>query len=75
MYGFVINSLPTSVVFWVLLQSVWTQSDPTKCRIWSGSKLVDTLIVFLKEFFEKDNFEKKSADNDKSMENTQHAKC
>ena len=34
------------------------RSGPTQCRSWSGSKQFDTLTVFLKEFFEKDNFEK-----------------
>ena len=34
------------------------RSDPTKCRAWSGSKLFDTLMVFLKEFFKKVDFEK-----------------
>ena len=38
---------------------------PTKCRACSGSKLFDTLKVFLKEFFQKDDFEKKSADDKK----------
>ena len=32
-------------------------------------KPFDTLIVFLKEFFERVNFEKKSADNNNSMRN------
>ena len=30
----------------------------TKCRAWSGSKLFDLLMVFLKEFCEKVDFEK-----------------
>ena len=30
---------------------------PTESQSWSGSKLFDTLIEFLKEFFEKVNFE------------------
>ena len=33
-------------------------SGPTSCRAWSGSKLFDTLLTFLKEFFEKVDFEK-----------------
>ena len=33
------------------------RSGPTKCRAWSGSKLFDTLMVFL-IFFKKDDFEK-----------------
>ena len=34
------------------------RSDPTFCRVWSGFKLFDTLMVFLKEFFKKVDFEK-----------------
>ena len=34
------------------------RSGPTKCRAWSGFKLFDTLMVFLKEFFWKVDFEK-----------------
>ena len=45
------------------------RSGLTECRSWSGSKLFDTLIVLLKEFFEKGNFEKKSAGKYKSMKN------
>ena len=33
------------------------------------SKLFDTLMVFLKEFFKKVDVEKKSADDNKSMKN------
>ena len=32
------------------------RSGPTERRSWSGSKLFNTLIVFLNEFFEKVNF-------------------
>ena len=39
------------------------RSGPTKCQSWSGSKLFDTLIVFLKDFLFK------SADDHKSMKN------
>ena len=35
------------------------RSGPTFCRACSGSKLFDTQMVFLKEFLEKDEFEKK----------------
>ena len=41
------------------------KSGPTKHQAWSGSKLFDTLMVFLKEFFEKVDFEKNSADDKK----------
>ena len=34
------------------------RSGPTNRRAWSGSKLFDILMVFLKEFFQKVNFEK-----------------
>ena len=34
-----------------------------------GSKLFDTLMVFLEEFFEKADFEKKLANGKKSMQN------
>ena len=38
----------------------------TKCRAWSESKLFETLMGFLKEFFKKNGFEKKSADDKKA---------
>ena len=44
------------------------RSGPTKCRAWSGPKLFDTLMVFLKEFFEKVDFEISSR-RQKSMQN------
>ena len=34
---------------------------------WSEYNLFDTQIIFLKEFFEKVDFEKKSADDKRSM--------
>ena len=49
------------------------RSGPTNRRAWSGSKLFDILIVFLKEFFWKINFEKKSADDKKAWKITQYA--
>ena len=36
------------------------RSGPTFCRSWFGYKMFDTLIVFLKEFFEKVPFKKVS---------------
>ena len=48
-----------------------TRSGPTKCWAWSGSKLFDTLMIFLKEFFKNINFEKKSADDKKARKFTQ----
>ena len=45
------------------------RSGLTKCQSRSGSKPFNTLIVFLKEIFEKRNFKKKkSADNKKCMQ-------
>ena len=35
-----------------------SRSGLTKCQAWSGSKLFDTLIKYLKEFFQKIDFEK-----------------
>ena len=44
------------------------RSGLTKCQAWSGSKLFDTVVALLKEFFEKVDFEK-TADDKKSMQN------
>ena len=41
-----------------LCKQFWYRSGPTKCRAWSVSKLFDTLMVFLKEFFKNVNVEK-----------------
>ena len=49
------------------------RSGPTKCRAKSGSKLFDTLSVFLKEFFEKVDFEK-NWPTTKSMQNSPEGK-
>ena len=46
-------------IFFVLSADIWKQFDPDQVRHWSGYKLFDTLMVLLKEFFEKVNFEKK----------------
>ena len=37
------------------------------CGAWSGSNLLDTQMVFLKEFFKKYDFEKKNQQTKKSM--------
>ena len=55
----------------LILQTVWTQIIP--CRAWSGSKLFDTLMVFLKEFFENFDFEK-NPQMTKKIKNIQGAK-
>ena len=49
-------------------RSGWTMSQISMC-IWSRSKL----MVFLKGFFQKVNFEKKSADDKNAWKITQHA--
>ena len=36
------------------------RSGPTERRSWPGSKQFDTLMVFLKKFSKKNDFEKKS---------------
>ena len=45
------------------------RSGPTEYCSLFGSKLFDTLIVFLKDFFEKVNFEEKVSGYNKSMKN------
>ena len=53
-----------NVVYWQHLQTVWNQIRPL------GSKQFDTLIVFLKNFFEKVYFQKKKISRRlKSMQN------
>ena len=47
------------------------RSGLTKCWAWSGSKLFDTLIVLLKEFFENVDFEIKAADDKKACKISQ----
>ena len=42
----------------ILCKQIGRRSGPTKCRAWSGSNLFDTQMVFMKEFFEKVDFEK-----------------
>ena len=49
---------PSQTVWTQIRPNVWTQIRPNKTSAWSGSKLFDTLMVFLKDFFEKVNFRK-----------------
>ena len=49
------------------------RSGPTECQSWSGFNMFDTLIVFLKEFLEKINFEKCQQTATKAWEITQHS--
>ena len=51
-----------------------SRSGPTKCLAWFASILFDTQMVFQKEFFEKFDFEKKSADDKKARKISQGAK-
>ena len=48
------------------------RSGLTKRLDSSGPKLIDTLMVFLKDFLYKAGFEKQSADNRNACEITQH---
>ena len=60
-----------------ICKQVVPRSGPTECQARSGSKLFETRIVFLKEFFEKVKFEKRSAEDPevkKNMKISQHAK-
>ena len=50
------------------------RSGPTICRARFGSKLYDTLIVFVKEIFEKFHFEKNQMTT-KAWKITQHARA
>ena len=43
----------------IIFAEIGPRSRPTECWSCSGTKLFDTLMVFLKEFFEKVNFAKK----------------
>ena len=45
------------------------RSGPTEVGLDLDPNCLDTLVVFLKEFFEKVNYEKKFADDNKSMKN------
>ena len=47
------TALSTGVPCWLPLQKVGYRSGPTKCWSWSGPKLFDTLMVFLKRIFQK----------------------
>ena len=51
-----------------LCKQIGPRAGLTKCWAWSGSNLFDTQMVFLKEFFEKVDFEKISR-RQKSMKN------
>ena len=53
------------------LQTIWTQIRPDIMSGLTWIQLFDTLKVFLKEFFEKVYFEKKSADIKKACKITQ----
>ena len=55
-------------------KQVGPRSAPTQYQDWSRSDLFDTQMVFLKEFLEKVDFEKKSADDKNAWKITQGAK-
>ena len=57
------NSFPTSGDFCCLLITFANSLDPDRAWqniTWSGSKLFDTLVVFLKDFLKKNMLKKKS---------------
>ena len=55
-----------------IYKQLGTRSGPTDSPAWSGSKLIDTLmIVFLKDFFEKNNLDKISKQQ-KACKNTKN---
>ena len=54
-----------------ICQQFGPRSGPMKCQARSGSKLFDSLILFLKEFLGKIYFEKHSADDKKACKITQ----
>ena len=58
----------------ILCNQFGPRSGPKKHWVWSGTRLFDTQMAFLKEIFEKINFEKKSAGAKKSWKNSEHAK-
>ena len=62
------NSFFASGDFCRLLITYANSLDPDQDRQ-NGSKPFDTLIVFLNDLFQKVNFEKKTADDNKSMKN------
>ena len=67
-----LNSFLAGGEFCCLLITFANSLDPDQDRLNVGPDLVPnglTLIMVLKEFFEKVNFQKKSADNNKGMKN------
>ena len=58
----------------ILCKQFGTRSGLTKCRAWYGSKLLDTLMIFKKNCFEKVNLKSTTADDKKAWKITQHAK-
>ena len=64
---------------WILLsadnlcEQFWPRSGLTQCRSWSGSKLSDTLIVFLKDFFLKSQQTVKKLEELPNMQRVNHS--
>ena len=69
-----INFLPARLFPYNPCKQFGPSSGVTKCQLWSGSKLFDTVIVFLIEFSEKVDFENNQQTTKKSKKITQHAK-
>ena len=64
----------STLILWLLVSSAdnlykQSRSGTAKCRVRSGSKLFDTLMVFLKEFFLKKLILKKISRRQKSLQN------
>ena len=51
-----------------LCKQFGSRSGPTKCWAWSGSKLFDTLLIYLKEYFDSFNYEKKNQQTAKHVQ-------
>ena len=68
---FCLNSFPAIGDFCRLLITFANSLDPDQaqqCRVWSGSKLFDTLMVFLKDFLKK-LIQRKKNHRQKSIQN------
>ena len=69
----IVNHLPATDAD-NLCQQFGPRSGPTECPAWSGPNLFGTLMIFLKEIFENNNFETRSADDKKAGKISQHRK-
>ena len=63
----IINTFLACCILDTLSKQFGLRSGPTKHLAWLGSKLFDTLMVLLKDFFLNIYLEKKSAKDSKNM--------